>query len=241
MSEDPMGGYGAPAPELPEDSAPPRRDPRLIYGGIAAVVVVAVGGYLFLGGGGGGSAAPAAVGVGVHHPTTTPSASASPTVITVGKPTAAVRTFQGDVGRDPFQALVTAPAPVTTKATKPVSTTSTLPTAPATTPGSVVGGGSALPPGSLPTSGLPTSAPSTVISTTTPPVTKVIVVLKAIAFHGATPYVVVSYSGVQYMMKTGDAAGASLKVVAIAPDDGTATFQLGDQTFDLHIGQSYVD
>jgi hypothetical protein len=69
------------------------------------------------------------------------------------------------------------------------------------------------------------------------------VVLKAIAYpKGAgTPYVVVTYGGQQYMLKTGDTAGASLKVLAIAPDDGAATFMLGDQTFDLHIGQSYVD
>ena len=69
----------------------------------------------------------------------------------------------------------------------------------------------------------------------------VVVVLKAIAFHGTTPYVVVSFSGKSIALKTGDTSAGNLKVVAIAPDDGTATFQLGDQTFDLHIGQSYVD
>ena len=81
--------------------------------------------------------------------------------------------------------------------------------------------------------------------TTTPaPTTSapaVVVVLKAIAFHGSTPYVVVSFSGKSIALKTGDTSAGNLKVVAIAPDDGTATFQLGDQTFDLHIGQSYVD
>jgi hypothetical protein len=101
----------------------------------------------------------------------------------------------------------------------------------------VVGTGG-LPTG-LPTGSPPTAAPPNPV-TTTPPVAKVLVVLKAIAFHGTTPYVVVTYTGVQYALKTGDNAGASLKVLAIAPDDGSATFQLGDQTFDLHIGQTYV-
>jgi hypothetical protein len=237
MSEVPMGGYGAPSPEQPEDSAPSARDPRLLVGGGIALAIVAIGGgYLFLSGGGGGTATPAAVAPGIHH-----SATATPTVavIPVGKPTVAVHAFKGDVGRDPFRALVTPPPPPTTKAPKPTSTV--LPVTTTTSPGSVVG-----PVGVPSTTGLPggvppTNPPPTVISTTTPPPAKIMVVLKAIAFHGTTPYVVVSYSGVQYMMKTGDNAGASLKVLAIAPDDGTATFQLGDQTFDLHIGQSYVD
>lgn len=235
MSEVPMGGYGAPSPEQPEDSAPSARDPRLLIGGgIALAVVAAAGGYLFLGGGGGGGTATPAAVAPVHH-----SASPTPsvTVIPVGKPTVAVHTFKGDVGRDPFRALVTPPPVVTTAPPKPTSTTLPVVT---TTPGSVVGPGGVATtlPGGVPPTNTP---PPTVISTTTPPPTKVMVVLKAIAFHGTTPYVVVSYSGVQYALKTGESAGASLKVLAIAPDDGTATFQLGDQTFDLHIGQSYVD
>jgi hypothetical protein len=236
MSEVPMGGYGAPSPAQPEDSAPPARDPRLLIGGGIALAVVAIGGaYLFLGGGGGGSATPTAAPTGVHH---TVAATTTAAIIPVGKPTGAVLAFKGDVGRDPFRALVTPPPVVTTKPPKP---TSTLVPVTTTSPGSIVG------PGGVTTTGLPggipptNAPPPTAIPTTTPPPTKVMVVLKAIAFHGTTPYVVVSYSGVQYMMKTGDSAGASLKVLAIAPDDGTATFQLGDQTFDLHIGQSYVD
>ena len=237
MSELPMGGYGAPSPDQPDSSAPSGRDPRLLIGGGIGLAVVAVAGaYLLLGGGGGGgSTAAPAVAPGIHHPTvsTTPSA----TVIPVGKPTAIVHAFKGAVGRDPFRPLVTAAPVVTTTPPKPASTI--LPVATTTSPGSVLG------PGGLPTSG-PGAPPTTttlptVIPTTTPPPAKVMVVLKAIAFHGTTPYVVVSYSGVQYALKTGDTAGASLKVLAIAPDDGTATFQLGEQTFDLHIGQSYVD
>ncbi|MDX6208867.1 MAG: hypothetical protein QOE24_1258 [Frankiales bacterium] len=230
MSENPMGGFGAPLPELPEDPATPARDPRvLIGGGIALAAVALVGGYLFLGGGGGST--PTATDSVIHH--TTPTTTA--TVIPVGKPTAAVRTFKGDVGRDPFRALVTSPPAPTVAAVKP--TTSTVPTVTPTSPGSVIGTGG-LP--TLPVGSTPTAAPTAVPTTTTPPVAKVLVVLKAIAFHGTTPYVAVTYSGAQYALKTGDTAGASLKVLAIAPDDGSATFQLGDQTFDLHIGQTYV-
>jgi hypothetical protein len=236
MSEVPMGGYGAPTPEQPEASAPKPRDPRLLIGGgIGLAVVAAAGAYLFLGGGGGGTATPAAVSPRIHH-SATPTATA--TVIPVGKPTAAVRAFKGDVGRDPFQALVT-PAPAAVTTSPKATSTAPVTSATATTPGTVVGP-SGVPTG-LPGGVTPTgTTPSTAIPTTTPPPAKVMVVLKAITFHGTMPFVVVSYTGVQYMMKTGDTAGASLKVLAIAPDDGSATFQLGDQTFDLHIGQSYV-
>jgi hypothetical protein len=240
MSENSMGGYGAPLPEQPEDSTTPARDPRLLIGGgIALAAVALVGGYLLLGGGGGGAGTAATTGV-VHHTTTSTTPSASTTVIPVGKAPAAVRTFKGDVGRDPFQALVTSPPapPVATAAAAAGTAPVTVPTAAPTSPGSVVGTGTGGVPVALPTGAAPTTAPVTPV--TTQPA-KVMVVLKAIAFHGTTPYVVVTYSGTQYALKTGETAGASLKVVAIAPDDGTATFQLGDQTFDLHIGQSYVD
>ncbi|MDX6229241.1 MAG: hypothetical protein QOI76_2631, partial [Frankiales bacterium] len=201
MSEVPMGGYGAPAPELeqPEDSTSSARDPRLLIGGGIGLAVLAVAGaYLFLGGGGGST--PAAVPAKIHHVTATPSVTAA--VIPVGKPTAAVRTFKGDVGRDPFRALVTSPPAPTTTAAKP--TTTTVPTVTPTSPGSVVGTGgvpTGLPTG-LPTGSPPTSAPPTPVTTTTPPA-QVLVVLKAIAFHGTTPYVVVTYTGVQYALKTG--------------------------------------
>jgi hypothetical protein len=225
-----MGGYGAPALE-PESGEGPARDPRLLIGGGIGLAVLALGGaYLLLGGGGGGSATAATPPV--RHTVTT---TAAATVIPVGTATKPVKVFKGDVGRDPFQALVTAtPQPVvTTKA----ATSTTLPATVTTTPGTVVA------PPTLPVSTLPvTSTTPTPAPTTTAPV-KVMVVLKAIAYpHGSTnPYVEVSYSGQTYMLKTGDVAGASLKVLAIAPDDGTATFMLGDQTFDLHIGQTYVD
>jgi hypothetical protein len=233
MSEVPTGGYGAPNLEQSEDSAPKVRDPRvLIGGGVALAALALVGGYLLLGGGGGST--PTAFTPPVHHVTATPSTTA--TVIPAGKPTAPVPTFKGDVGRDPFRALVTSPPAPTTQATQPA--TAAAPTATPTSPGSVLGTGG-LP--TLPVGSAPTTVPIGVPTTTTAPVAPVMVVLKAIAFHGTTPYVVVTYSGQQYALKTGESAGASLKVMAIAPDDGTATFQLGDQTFDLHIGQSYVD
>lgn len=234
MSENPMDGYGAPGPSLSAESAPAGRDPKvLIGGGIGLALVAAIGAYLFLGGGGGGSAAPTAV-TPVHHvtPTTTPSA----TVVPVGKPTPAVRTFNGDVGRDPFAALITSPPPPAPKVTKAV-TPATPPTAAPTVvitsgPGNVVAppGGTTVTVAPVPTATPTSSAP-----------TAVLVVLKAITFHGPTPYVMVTDAGKSYLLKTGDIANGTLKVMAIAADDGTATFQLGDQTFDLHIGQSFVD
>ena len=248
MSENLMGGgFAAPGPELPEETPARGRDPKvLIGGGIGLAVVALAGGYLLLGGGGGSSTAtpPLTRTVVSHSAAPTPSASDAAAT----KASVVIHTFHGEVGRDPFKALITAspPAP-TTAAPKPVSTT--LPAAATTSPGSVVGlpttGVSALPTtgvSGLPTTGLPglpTVAPTTAAPTTTAPA--VMVVLKAIAFHGTTPYVVVSYAGKSLALKSGDTASANLRVVAIAPDDGTATFQLGDQTFDLHIGQSYVD
>jgi hypothetical protein len=231
MSEVPMGGFGAPAPELPESGDAPARDPRLLIGGGIGLAVVALGGaYLLLGGGGGGSADASAPPVVRHQASTTPSA----TVIPVGTATTPVKVFKGDVGRDPFQALVTptTPAPVKTQPASPTATT--LP-ATTTSPGAVVA------PPTLPVTTVPVT-PLTPAPTTSA-TAKVMIVLKAIAYpNGATePYVDVTYSGHAYVMKTGDTADGSLKVLAIAPDDGTATFTLGDQTFDLHIGQSYVD
>jgi hypothetical protein len=234
MSENPMDGFGSPGLGQPEEAPSSGRNPKvLIGGGIGLAVLAVLGGYLLLGGSGGGSSTPTAA-TGVHHPvpTTTP-----PTVISVGKPTPAVRTFNGDVGRDPFAALITSPPAPTTKAPKPTATPTTSvsvsPTVSPTLPGQVVG-----PP---PVVTLPPVQTSTPVPTTTAP-SSVLVVLKAIEFPtAAAPAVLVTYSGHSYVLKTGQSAGGSLKVVAIAPDDGTATFQLGDQTFDLHIGQSFVD
>lgn len=242
MSDNFMGG-GMAAPELPEETPATGRDPKvLIGGGIGLALVAIVGGYLLLGGGGGdSSSAPAAAArpAVTHAAPTTPSASAAP----VGKATAAIKTFNGEVGRDPFNPLITPPPVPTNTAASGSATPSpgstALPTAAAPTPGTVVSG--------LPTTGvtaLPTSITLVPTGTPAPTTTKapaVVVVLKAIAFHGTTPYVVVSFSGKSLALKTGDTSAGNLKVVAIAPDDGTATFQLGDQTFDLHIGQSYVD
>jgi hypothetical protein len=239
MTENHMGGYGAPSPEEPAAAG---RDPRvLIGGGIGLAVVALAGGYLLLGGGGGGSA-PTATPTVIHHVTPTPTA----TVVPLGKPTPLVHSFHGDVGRDPFRALITPPPVATTTAPKPTATT---PVGTVTTPGNVVGPTGSVPTGSVPTGTVPTGLPTVLPTVTTPspatptttPPPAVLVVLKAIAFHGTVPYVVVTFSGKSYALKTGDTAGTDLKVVAIAPDDGTATFQLGDQTFDLHIGQSYVD
>ena len=239
MSENLMGGgMAAPGPELPEETPASGRDPKvLIGGGIGLALVAAVGGYLLLGGGGGSSSSttPTAASPAISHSATmTPSASAAP----VGKATAAIRTFNGEVGRDPFKALITPPpVPSATATPTPKAAATTLPAVVTTSPGSVVGlpttGVTALPTGPVL---VPTATPAP--TTTTP---AVVVVLKAIAFHGTTPYVVVSFSGKSVALKTGDTSSDNLKVVAIAPDDGTATFQLGDQTFDLHIGQSYVD
>ncbi|BEP16045.1 hypothetical protein acdb102_43560 [Acidothermaceae bacterium B102] len=240
MSENLMGGgFAAPGPELPEETPARGRDPKvLIGGGIGLAVVALAGGYLLLGGGGGGSTATPPLATTIRHTATaTPSASAAVTA----KATAVIRTFHGEVGRDPFKALITPPPPAPTTSA-PKTTSTTLPAVATTSPGSVVGlpttGVSGLPT-TLPTGVVPVVPTTTAAPTTTPPA--VMVVLKAIAFHGTTPYVVVSYAGKSLMLTTGDTSNGNLKVVAIAPDDGTATFQLGDQTFDLHIGQSYVD
>jgi hypothetical protein len=235
MSENFMGGYGAPTPEPETASEAPARDPRILIGGGIGLAVVALGGAYFLLHGGGGSDTPSSAPFVRHTVSSTPTA----TVIPVSTASVAkVKAFKGDVGRDPFQALVTPTTPPAPKTTAPKPTETTLPNATPTSPGTVIG-----PPGSTPVATLPvTSGTPTPAPTTSAPV-KVMVVLKAIAYpHGSTdPYVVVSFSGQQYMLKTGDTAGGNLKLLAIAPDDGTATFMLGDQTFDLHIGQSYVD
>lgn len=236
MSEFSPQGFGDPGADPAEAASGAKRDPRLLIGGGLAVAIAAVAGaYLLLGGGSGSDAGSPSVAA--HHPVAT----ATATVVPIGTPAAHVRTFNGDVGRDPFRALVTPPPAVatgsTSGATGATGGTATTAPAPTTTPGTVVG------PTSLPTSG-PTLPVTTTVPVPTPTATqaaKIMVVLKAIAFHGQTPYVLVHFDGAQYALKTGDTAASSLKVVAIAPDDGTATFQLGDQTFDLHIGQSYVD
>ncbi len=242
MSENPMDGYGAPEGDQSVE-APPGRNPKvLIAGGIGLALVAVVGGYLFLGGGSGDSTTALP-----PHPVTHPVATTTPAtakVIVVGKATPAVRTFNGEVGRDPFAALITqspAPTPVKTTASAaphtsaPVSTSAAptlTPTAPVTNPVT------------QPTTPVVTTtpAPTTAPPTTTAPPQAVLVVLKAIEFPTpSTPAVHVIFGGKSYVLKTGETAAGSLKVVAIAPDDGTATFQLGDQTFDLHVGQSFVD
>jgi hypothetical protein len=241
MSENPMDGFGSPGPDQPEDSPAAGRNPKvLIGGGIALAVVAVLGGYLFLGGGGGSDTptTPVAAG-GVHHPTPTATVSA---VVVVGKPTPAVKTFNGDVGRDPFAPLITSPPAPKTSAPKPTSAApTTTAAAPPTITPTTLPAGQSLPPTTLPTT---TTAAPTVAPTTTHAPQSVLVVLKAIVFPPATPttpYVKVTYGGANFQLKTGQTANGSLKVVAIAPDDGVATFQLGDQTFDLHIGQSFVD
>jgi hypothetical protein len=236
MSEMHSGDYGPPGSGSAEESAAPRRDPRLLIGGGVAVAVVALaGGYFLLGRGGGSSDAWTPTAVPRHSVSASPAA----TVVPVGQ-AAAIKTFHGDVGRDPFQPLITTPPPATAAASSAAGTTAPTSGTPAatTTPGTVVGGPTAT---SIPTAA-PTS-PGTVVIPTVAPTTSstVMIVLKAIEFKGQTPYALVSDAGKQYLMKTGDVANSDLKVMAIAPDDGTATFQLGDQMFDLHIGQSYVD
>ena len=267
MSDNPMGGFGSVPAEPPQLPMPPEETPStgpdrkvVIGGGIALAALALAGGYHFLGGGGSSTPTTALPKRVTHTVTPTPVASAL-----LVKPTPAVRTFNGDVGRDPFKALVTAsptPPPTTPPAAKPPAAAPAAPSPAAPSPaapvppapvgpGGVVGvvpsPGTVLPTsvGPLPTAptGPTSSAKPTVAPTSS--AHAVMVVLKAIAFPktGATtvPYVDVVFGGKSYVVKTGETVAGSLKVIAIAPDDGTATFQLGDQTFDLHIGQSYVD
>jgi hypothetical protein len=67
-------------------------------------------------------------------------------------------------------------------------------------------------------------------------------VVKLIAITGTKiPTVTVSVDGVMYTGAAGTMLGSFTSVVSIRADSGSATFQLGEATFDLHIGQSYTN
>jgi hypothetical protein len=121
---------------------------------------------------------------------------------------------------DPFKPLFPpkpVPTPTPTVApTVPGVSGSGLPTAPGGTGGGVIG-----------PSGSPGSAQN---------------VVKLVSITGSKiPTVTVTLDGVQFVGSPPTIFGGILQVMSIRPDDGAATFQLGDATFDLHIGQSYAN
>lgn len=215
-----------------------------IVGGLLAAVL-AGGGYFLLGHHGSSQSATftpnvakpsaAAPGGGAAG---TPQPSASPLTKYTGAP----------AGRDPFKPLVTAPPPPA-----PPSPTASQATPSPTVPPVVGGvpGGTTFPgggfpstapstapstPGSSGSSGVPSPAPSS--STPTP--ATVLVLHGIVGADTATPKVSISFDGKAYTLKAGEQVNGTLELVSIQPDDGLAVFQLGDQTFDLHVGQTYL-
>ena len=133
-------------------------------------------------------------------------------------PSAALPTATEATLHDPFKPLYPPkPTPVPT----PTALPTTAPTPGAglpTTPGGVVGPG----------------------GTTGTPGTQNVV--KLLSITGSTiPTVTITVDGATYTGKTGEVLGSIAQIMSIRPDDGAATFQLGDATFDLHIGQSYTN
>jgi hypothetical protein len=82
--------------------------------------------------------------------------------------------------------------------------------------------------------GTPTPAPTTQAPQT-------VLVFRSIGFtSGNVAMVDITYNRKAYRLKAGQTVGGTLKVVSIEPDDSMAVFQVGDQTFDLHVGQAWV-
>jgi hypothetical protein len=176
-----------------------------------AAVVAALGVSAFLFLGGSGGASPAAGAGAVALPPSS-SKSAHPSVTPTVAPTIPIAATEPN-RHDPFKPLYTPkPVPVTTT---PASTT--------------------------PSGGLPSGSPGgTVGPGGTPGATQNVVKLVSISGDTA-PTVSVQIDGKPFLGKTNDILGSVLRVVSIRTTDGAATFQLGDATFDLHIGQSYTN
>ena len=206
--------------DLVSQSAAPAAGGRrraVVIGGIAAVVLTLGGGAYVLFGAA-DDAATTAGGPPVLPSRTavvSPSANSLPSPIAPGPATEPNR-------HDPFKPLYSPkPIPPTASPTPAAPVPSALPSGNPlpTTPGGVVGPGT---PG-------------------TPGATQNVVKLLSISGAGKTPMITVSVDGVPSTGKAGEVLASILQIVSIRPDDGAATFQLGDATFDLHIGQSYTN
>jgi hypothetical protein len=218
-------------PPMDDEPSGGRFDKRkMALGGGLVALVVAGGGFFLLSHGGGSK--DAAQGVVPHGkaPAAAAPAGGGAKAGASGATRVKIRPYKGaPAGRDPFKPLVTAPAQPSAVPTTP-SSSPTTPSVPIVGPGT---GGT--PPTTAP-SGAPTPAP------TTQPAPQTTLAFEGIEFAapGNTPVVRVRYDGKEYRMKTGATAAGSLKVVSIEPDDSMAVFQVGDQIFDLHVGQVWV-
>lgn len=230
-----------------DEAAAPARSRRVVFlaGGVAVAVALAGGAFLLLGGGGGGD--DIELGVPPQRPvaSATPEPSAEPT------PEAPLLDETEEPQRhDPFRPLYPPKPPESTDPPVPTDAPTDVPTGWPTAPGGGSGGGGVVGGGGQPGA------------------TQNVVALLGINIGGETvgedpldgeepvdeeptaspsptgpPEITVSVTvdGQEFEGKVGDTLGSILLVVAIRPDDGAATFQLGEVTFDLRIGQSFVN
>lgn len=214
-------------PPMDDEPTGPRFDKRLVAlgGGLLALVVAGGGFFLLSHGGGSKDAAQGVVPHGKAPATAAPAGGGAKA--TGGATRVKIRPYKGaPAGRDPFKPLVTAPAQPSAVPTPSSSPTTSVP---------IVGPGTGVTPPTTAPSGAPTPAPTTQAPQTT-------LAFEGIDFAspGNTPVVHVRFDGKDYRLKTGATAAGSLKVVSIEPDDSMAVFQVGDQIFDLHVGQVWV-
>ncbi|MFL6137821.1 MAG: hypothetical protein ACJ74O_08490 [Frankiaceae bacterium] len=217
----------APAGTPDGDGEPGRRPSRralLAGGGVLALAVVG-GAFLLLSGGGGGTAQQGLV----PHGKPVASSSSGPSGAGASAPATRKKlpVYRGaPAGRDPFKPLVTPPPPAAPpSASAPAPSPTSVPiVGPGTGPGT--GGG------------VPTSTPTPSASR---PAATTILVFRSISFtSGNVPVVDITFNGKSYRLRSGGKVDNVLRVISIQPDDSMAVFQVGDQTFDLHVGQAWV-
>jgi hypothetical protein len=202
------------ADEAPEKDK--RRRAIMMAGAIAAVAALGAAAYVLLGAGSPATPAGSAAGKplgSTTRPTASHAASASSSPSMLSVPIASQEPHRAD----PFRPLFT-PKPTPTPTGTPTGTASAGAGQTAVPAGGTVGG---LPSGSA-------SAAQDVVA------------LISIS-GGKEPTVSVMLDGKNITGKALDVVGSILRVVSIRPTDGSATFQLGDATFDLHIGQTYTN
>lgn len=200
-------------------------DRRLILLGVALLVVVLGGAAMFLLRGGSSSTDAGTFPMPAHpaagHDS---SASASPSAL------APIAKYTGaPAGRDPFAPLV-----------KPAAATGV--------PGaSAAPSGAASAPAPAPTAAAPSGSTPGGASAPTSPSAAVSLTLHAIVgADTSSPEVQVVYNGKSQEMKVGDVlgggevSGGTVKLQSIQPDDNVATFEIGDGTYDIHVGQTFT-